>query len=416
MTTINKTRRSKAASNRLIVATTAATAILSACSTNPLSLATSAISGAESAAGPAPVPKTVNTKDSKARIALILPLAGMGPQAVIAKGMKQAAELALFEHNSEKIQLIFKDDYGTPDGARVAVQQALAEGAEVILGPLTAATVPAVSQVVKSRNIPVIAFSNDAAVAGNDVYLLSFLAQQETQRVVSYAGSLGKRRFAALIPTTAYGDAVEKTFRAAVAAAGGVVVASERYPLDANRMLDPVQRVLAATSAGDVDALFVPGGEDVLSLMGPQLAYANFNPQKVKLLGTGAWDTAAIARQPAFLGGWFAGASMTGFAGFAERFKKTFGTQPPRLSSLSYDAMNMVITMAAEQGPNRFLAPSMTRAGGFVGVDGIVRFTAGGLAERGLAVNEVGMAGPRLIDPAPGVLGPVQLSSVAPVL
>jgi branched-chain amino acid transport system substrate-binding protein len=400
--------------NALRLTAMATTAILASCSANPLSLATATLGSSQTVSIPAPIPKAIDTKDAKARIALILPLAGMGPQAVIAKGMKQAAELALFEHNSEKIELIVKDDYGTPDGARAAVQQALAEGAEVVLGPLTAATVPAVAQAVKARSVPVIAFSNDATVAGNGVYLMSFLAQQETQRVVSYAASQGKRRFAALIPATAYGDAVEPAFRAAVAAAGGVVVASERYPLNADTMRDPVQRVLSATQSNSVDAVFIPGGEDVLGLMGPQLTYAAIDVSRVKLLGTGSWDTAAIARQPSFVGGWFAAADMSRFSGFADRFKKTFGSQPPRLATLSYDAMNMVITMAVEQGPGRLKASSFTRAGGFIGVDGVVRFTPAGLAERGLAINEVAVSGPRLIDPAPNTFGPVQLSSAAP--
>jgi branched-chain amino acid transport system substrate-binding protein len=393
--------------------TTATAALITACGTNPLSLSTATIVTPPITGIPAPIPSTVASKDAKARIALILPLAGMGQQAVIAKGMKQAAELALSEHSNDKIELIVKDDYGSASGARVATQQAMAEGAEIILGPLTAATVPTVSQVAKTKNLPVVAFSNDVSVAGNGVYLLSFLAQQETQRVVTFAASQGKRRFAALIPSTAYGDAVEPAFRAAVAAAGGVVVASERYPLDANTMLDPVQRVLGALPSNTVDALFVPGGDDVLTLMGPQLTYANVNTQAVKLLGTSAWDTAAIARQPAFMGGWYAGADMNKFSGFADRFRKMFGTQPPRLATLSYDAVNMVITMAAEQRAVKFAAPDMTRPGGFMGVDGVVRFAANGLAERGLAINEVTVAGPRVVAPAPGALGPVQVSALA---
>ena len=338
----------------------------------------------------------------------------MGPQAMVAKGLKQAAELALFEHNSENIQLIVKDDYGTPSGATAATQQAIAEGAEVILGPLTASTVPAAAQTARAKNIPVIAFSNDVSVAGPGVYLLSFLAQQETQRVVTYAGAQGKRRFAALIPATPYGDAVEPAFRQAVTAAGGTVVAIERYPLDANKMLEPTQRVLTAVNSNSADALFIPGGDDVLALMGPQLTYAGLDGTRVKLLGTSAWDTAAIARQPAFLGGWFAGPDMRGFAAFSDRFRKTFGTTPPRLASLSYDAMNLVITLASEQNPAKYSQPSVTRAGGYMGVDGVVRFTANGYADRGLAVNEVATTGPRLIEPAPLSFAPVQVSSAAP--
>ena len=43
----------------------------------------------------------------------------------------------------------------------------------------------------------------------------------------------GKRSFAALIPETAYGNAVEAQFREAVARKGARVVAIERYPAGA---------------------------------------------------------------------------------------------------------------------------------------------------------------------------------------
>ena len=58
-------------------------------------------------------------------------------------------------------------------------QQALDEGAEIILGPLFAQSVSAVGQIARPRNIPVIAFSTDANVASPGVYLLSFLPETD---------------------------------------------------------------------------------------------------------------------------------------------------------------------------------------------------------------------------------------------
>ena len=67
------------------------------------------------------------------------------------------------------------DDGGTAEAARLAAQQAIDQGAEIILGPLFAQSVSVVGQVARARNIPVIAFSTDANVASAGVYLLSFL-------------------------------------------------------------------------------------------------------------------------------------------------------------------------------------------------------------------------------------------------
>ena len=70
------------------------------------------------------------------KIALLLPLGGMGETAAIAKSMKQAAEMALFELNDPSVQLVTKDDGGTAAGARAAADAAIKDGAEIILGPL----------------------------------------------------------------------------------------------------------------------------------------------------------------------------------------------------------------------------------------------------------------------------------------
>ncbi len=101
-----------------------------------------------------------------------------------------------------------------------ATQQALDEGAEIILGPLFALSVPATAQVTRARGISVIAFSTDSSVAGRGVYLLSFLPESDVNRIIDYAASIGKRSFAALLPDNAYGNVVEAAFKQAVAKQG----------------------------------------------------------------------------------------------------------------------------------------------------------------------------------------------------
>ncbi|HXM31910.1 MAG TPA: ABC transporter substrate-binding protein, partial [Xanthobacteraceae bacterium] len=96
-----------------------------------------------------------------ARVALILPLSAGGNAGAAAQSMKNAAELALAEFSNPNIQLIVKDDGGTPQGAQTAARAALQEGAEIVLGPLFSGSVAAAGQVTKSRGIPMIAFSTD---------------------------------------------------------------------------------------------------------------------------------------------------------------------------------------------------------------------------------------------------------------
>src|SRR5450759_4782768 len=140
--------------------------------------------------------------------------------------------MALAEFKEPNIQLLVKDDAGTPQGAQQGAQQMIEEGAEIIIGPLFAQSVSAVGSVARARNVPVIAFSTDASVAARGVYLLSFLPESDVRRIVDYAISKGKRSFAALLPDNAYGAVVEAAFQQEVARRGERTLALEKYPLD----------------------------------------------------------------------------------------------------------------------------------------------------------------------------------------
>src|SRR5215207_3272605 len=54
------------------------------------------------------------------KVALLLPITASGSTPAVAKALKQAAELALFDFDNPNISLVPKDTKGTPDGARLA--------------------------------------------------------------------------------------------------------------------------------------------------------------------------------------------------------------------------------------------------------------------------------------------------------
>src|ERR1700688_42311 len=132
----------------------------------------------------AETPPATMIGEGQVRVGLILPLSAQGNAGVAALSMKNAAELALAEFKNPNIQLLVKDDAGTPQGAQQGAQQAIDEGAEIIIGPLFAEAVRAVGAIARTRGIPVIAFSTDAGVATRGVYLLSFLPETDVRRIV----------------------------------------------------------------------------------------------------------------------------------------------------------------------------------------------------------------------------------------
>src|SRR5882724_8795195 len=241
----------------------------------------------------APPPPATHIGEGKVKAGLILPLSGSGNAAVAAQSMRDAAEMALAEFNNPDLQLLVKDDGGSAPGAQQAAQQALDEGAEIILGPLFALTVGPVAQVARGRGIPVIAFSTDANVAAHGVYLLSFLPESDVDRIIGYAASQGRHSFAALVPDNAYGTVVEGAFKQQVARRGGRVVALERYPLDKTQMQGPIKNVATAAN-GHADAIFIPDGADAVPTVVQGLITNGIDTKRIQLLGTGLWEDAQI--------------------------------------------------------------------------------------------------------------------------
>ncbi|WP_144083498.1 penicillin-binding protein activator [Hyphomicrobium nitrativorans] len=381
---------------------------LAACATN--------LGGSDSSteglgAGPPTAPAGNGRPRKPVRIGMLLPLSGFGPQAATARGMKQGGELALFELDTPLVQLIVKDDGGTAQGAAQAATDAIGEGAEILVGPLTAEATVAVAPVARQANVPVLSFSNDRRAAGPGVYLMSVLPEQEVERIVAYAAARGKRRFAALLPDDGYGQVIEPALHRAAQRHGGSVAAVTRYPLTANAMLEPV-RMLAdglrqsTDTVAPVDTLLVAGGAEVLPQIDPILTYSGVRGDTVQFIGTGGWDYPNAGRAQAFVGGWYPGPDPHGWRDYVQRFSRTFGQPPPRLSSLAYDAVSIAITLSSAEPGQRFTTETLTRPAGFTGIDGHLRFRADGLSERAIAVLELQTFGGHVLDPAQSVPPP----------
>lgn len=313
--------------------------------------------------------------------------------------MLDAAQLSLIELGSDDMVLTPKDTHGTAAGAAAAAQQAIAEGAKLIVGPLTASEAEAVKPIAQAAHVNVLAFSSIASTAGNGVFLMGILPREEMSRIVGYAHSTGIDHFAALVPNNAYGQLVADEFNKAVTAAGATLDDTEIYAPDGSD-LKPVIRHLAANGKFTFTALLVPETGTALKNTVAQLGLADINQQKVKLLGTGIWDVPDLGSEPSLIGGWYAAPPPEARAGFQDRFRRAYGHAPQRLATLAYDAVGVAAVLDRTPGAD-FSAAALSNPNGYAGADGIFRFRPDGTAERGLAVLQVEHGGTSVASPAP---------------
>jgi branched-chain amino acid transport system substrate-binding protein len=361
---------------------------------------------------PGPPSPTTATAAGPAKVALLVPLSGANAE--LGQALLDAAQLALFESGGDRLILVPRDTGGNAAGAAGAARAVIGDGARLILGPLLAPEVEAVKPIAQEAHINVIAFSTVTTLAGGNTYLMGFLPRQEVVREVGYARERGLARFAALAPNSPYGHLMADALREVASGSGASVTKVEFFDPRAGDVSPAIQRLLpgggaegsaepppVSPPAVSFDALLLPGGGASLKQIAAQVRAAAGTAKPVQLLGSGLWDTPDIGSDPALVGGWFASAPPEARQDFERRFNATYGHNPPRLASLGYDAAALAAVLAGGQAGEPFSQQPILNPSGFTGVDGLFRFTPGGLVQRGLAVLEVVPQGTTVVGPAP---------------
>ncbi|MBS0470016.1 MAG: penicillin-binding protein activator [Proteobacteria bacterium] len=333
------------------------------------------------------------------RVGILLPFSSGTPAVrALAQAMVKAATMALYESGNRDMILITADEGSTPADAADAGQKLLNQGAEIIVGPLYATSVKAIAGAARDRGVAVLSFSTDRSVAGDGVFLISFLPTNDTDRVVSYALAHGHHKIAALIPDNLYGDVTLGALKGAVTNGKGELGQVQRFPATVDGVLNPA----TAIAHTDADAVFIPQAGAILHAAAPTLSSGGLDPSKVKLLGTGQWEDPSLSSEPTLNGAWFAAPDPKDEVAFNAKFRAAYGTDPPQLAGLAYDAISLIAKLAEKGEPyKRFTRAAIVDPNGFSGADGIFRFMADGTAERGLAILSVGPDGFRVVDPAP---------------
>ncbi|WP_353205552.1 penicillin-binding protein activator [Sphingomonas sp.] len=328
------------------------------------------------------------------RVALLVPLSG--PNAGVGQSLANATQLALLDSSNDRVRIT---SYDTATGAALAAQKALADGAQLILGPLLAEDVRVVTPIARRAGVPVVSFSNDSSAAGNGAYLMGYAPAQSVARVVNYARDKGMTSFGALVPNGTYGERASTAFLRAVEAAGGRVGSLQTYDRAAGSMTAAILRM---TKSAPYQAILIADGGSMAAAGVPVLHKNGMGGARV--LGTELWNSeSSIASKPALEGAWFASVSDGLYRQYATKYRARFGTAPFRLSSLGYDSVLLTIRIMRDWPIGApFPEDRLHDRGGFAGIDGAFRFGRDNVAERALEVQEIRGGTTVTVSPAPG--------------
>jgi len=336
----------------------------------------------------------MRSADGMVRVALLAPLSGAA--AGTGQALLNAAQMAAFDLGTDRFVLQPYDTGGSPSVAATAARQALSQGARLILGPLYANSTRAVGQLAAGAGVNVVSFSTDPGVAGGNVFVMGYMMREQIDRVVAFALTEGRSRFAVLGPANTYGRVAAQTLRQQVAARGGQIVANQTYSPDNPDLRGPARAVTGA------DAVLIPDSGDGLRAAANGLAFVESDTRNTRMMGTMLWNDSALWRENALVGGIFPAPSPTHLRKFETRYQQAFGVAPSDLAVLGYDAVALAAVLAQSGTGPRFDRATLTSAGGFSGAAGIFRFRPNGTVQRGLAVMEISPGGTaKEVSPAP---------------
>lgn len=340
------------------------------------------------------------------RVGLLLPLTGRNAE--LGKALQDAASVSLFDkyarlsvrQQTVRVELLPKDTGDTSEQATRAMNEALADGADFIIGPLFSDATTASAPLARAKNIQVLSLSNNRAQSSAGTYMFGFSPAEQTARVVGYAIQNGKLKIAALVPNSPLGETVLNAAREAAAKQGIKLVAEAKYLPQGAGVDTALNTLVQAGQPPKFDAILIPEGGAPLDTILRGLAARGVRPNSVKFLGTGIWDDADLLRRVNLDTAWFASSPPALTSQFETRFRSTYQYAPPRIASLAYDAVALAVTLATSGRP--FDAGALTNPAGFAGpANGIFRLRANGTVERGLAVMEVQGGGLKVISPPP---------------
>jgi ABC-type branched-subunit amino acid transport system substrate-binding protein len=340
-------------------------------------------------------------------VALLVPRSGGSGDAIVAASLENAARLAIADLNGARIDLRVYDTAGNEATTASVTQQAVNDGAKLILGPLYGGNANVAGLTAAKAGVNVLAFTNNSSLAGGNVFVLGQTFDDTARRLTAYAARQGKRRIVTVSSQTAAGELGRQAITNAAAAAGSSVVGNVVYSYSQQGVVQAATEVKTAVRDNNADAIFLASNTDAALPFFAQLLPENgVDPAVTQYIGLTRWDvppqTLAL---PGIQGGWFALPDPALTAQFNARFSAAYGTAPHPLAGLAYDGLAAIGALVKQGNSSALTGAALTQGAGFQGVNGIFRFRPNGVAERGLAVATVQNGQVVVIDPAPRAFG-----------
>jgi branched-chain amino acid transport system substrate-binding protein len=310
------------------------------------------------------------------------------------------------DDSGRKLKLTPYDTKGDPvEAARIVGELARTTTTDVIIGPLTSDESMVSSAVLNCSSLPLIApAATEAGLTrlSSVSFQLAPNGDLEGVTLATFAArNLGADSVAIISSTAADHLRMTRAFAEHFEKMGGKVVATEYYrqrDTDFGAYIRDIKAVLIGqhddstffiNANGDtldldiipasVDCIFVPGDSRQLKQLIPQINFYNLSGQ---YLGSDGWGDETvyklgdnITKGAVFSSPFLEGRQSEQYVKLAVAYDSRYGSRPPRLSALGYDAVSLVTMAAAEGATTRDdILSRLASVSGYEGASGRVTF------------------------------------------
>ena len=347
------------------------------------------------------------------RIALLIPKSG--DNAVLGNELQRGAELALFSLRNSAIELLVFDT--VEKGADVAAREAVVAESDIIVGPLFSDAVVPARQVAATHGVPMLALSNNTAIAGRGSWLFGYLPEQQVDILLGHALTAGRSKVGIIAADDVFGQKLARHARKRLGQFGlepeDFVTLTAAQLASEDELKDAVKRFTGYTPPADdeetpaaselppprFDAVLFAGSADFALRTAPVLAYYDADPERVLYLGNAQWNQRRILMEPSLQGGLFASRPTDRDDAFNALWSSALGGRPGALARLSFDAMAMAAILAGQERETWNAA--LEAGSGYNGFSGAYRLMPDGGNRRSFEIRQVNGGVSTIFQPAP---------------
>ena len=210
-------------------------------------------------------------------------------------------------------------------------------------------------------------FSNNAAIAGGNLFILGSTFDSAASRLVNYASRQGKGRIFILhanSPAEIIGrDAIQRAISGSSASLAGVAGFSPSQ----QGIIDALPGIARQIRSSGADAVFVTSGtQDALPFLAELLPENGIGPDIYQMIGLQRLDQPSSALSlKGVQGALFALPDRNLTQQFSGRFQAAYGARPNTIAGVAYDGISAIGGLIASGDSGALTKSSLTRARGF---------------------------------------------------